>query len=113
MTSSAATAQDRERKKLLDRLMRSEGRSAVSRAVDELLAAGFSLPEEQEIHVKLLEHVDEARATEAIATLGRLLDDEEPRQPLVLERRLRRLEEHAEDAELRAQAAELRHRLRP
>lgn len=103
---------ERERLRLLSHLMDSEGRSAISRAVDKYLAAGFALPEEQEVQLKLLEHFDEGRAREALEVLSRLIVDEKPKQVPVFDQRLRRLEEYADEAATRSAAAELRRALR-
>lgn len=103
---------ERERLRLLSHFMNSEGRSAISRAAETYWAAGFELPEEQEVQLKLLEHFDEGRARQALEVLARILQHEKPKQLPVFDQRLRRLEEHADDPTTRAQAAELRRALR-
>ncbi|HLV22333.1 MAG TPA: hypothetical protein VKZ49_15680 [Polyangiaceae bacterium] len=103
---------ERERLRLLDRLLGSEGRAAISKAAEELVAAGFELPSEQRVQLQLLEHADEARARDAIAELQQLLRNEPPIKRPVLDQRLRRLEEHADEALTRQAAAELRRALR-
>jgi len=109
---STADARELERKRLLDRLMRCEGRGAISRAVDEFLREGFSLPDEQEVHLQLLEHFDESLARTSIAAMARLLKEEVPLKKPVLDQRLRRLEEHADEGSTRELAADLRRALR-
>ncbi len=104
--------QELRRQRLLDRLVASEGRSAISRIVDELLTNEFDLPKEQEVQLQLLEHVDEARAREAIEVMTQLLSSEQPIKRPILDQRLRRLEEEADDAETRTKAAALRRRVR-
>src|ERR1700753_1913552 len=53
-----ADDRERERRKLLGRLMECQGRGAISRAADEFLQHGFELPNEQVVHLQLLEHFD-------------------------------------------------------
>jgi hypothetical protein len=103
---------ERERQKLLKRLMESDGRGAVSRATDEFLRHGFTLPDEQAVHLQLLEHFDETRAQESLAAMKRLLMDEPPIKKPVLDQRLRRLEEHADESATRDLAATLRRTIR-
>jgi len=109
-------AQDERRKeqqRLLSRLLSSEGRGAISRAADEFLRNGFELPDEQEVHLQLLEHFHESRARESLLTMTRLLKEQAPIKRPVLDQRLRRLEEHADEAATRALAADLRRAIRP
>jgi hypothetical protein len=103
---------EKERRKLLAHVMNAEGRSAISRAAENYFSAGFELPAEQEVQLKLLEHFDESRARAAIEVLSRLLESERPRQLPVFDQRLRRLEEHADEALTRDAAAVLRRALR-
>ncbi|NUP09529.1 MAG: hypothetical protein HOW73_26085 [Polyangiaceae bacterium] len=103
-----------ERDRLLGKLRLAEGRSAVTRAADELFKAGFELPaDDQHVHLQLLEHSDEARVRSALAQLRVILEEEPVKRFAVLDSRLRRLEEFAEDAEVRAAATELRRRAKP
>jgi hypothetical protein len=99
------------RQQLLERLIVIEGRSAISRVADELLEEA-PIPEEQEYQVQLLEHVDEQRALGAIEVLSRLLADKPPIKRPILERRLRRLEDEAEEATVRERARDLRRQIR-
>jgi hypothetical protein len=103
---------ERERRKLLGRLMASQGRGAISRAADEFLQHGFELPNEQEVHLQLLEHFDETRACESLVKISLLLEEEAPIKKPVLDQRLRRMEEHADEAVTRDLAAGLRRALR-
>jgi hypothetical protein len=102
---------ERNRLRLLSRLMASEGRAAITRAVDDYLAHDFELPVEQEVQLKLLEHFDEAQARRAMGNLSELIEAEEPRQLPLFRQRLRRLEDYADEAETREQAATLRRTL--
>jgi hypothetical protein len=101
-----------ERRKLLQRLIESEGRSQVSRAAEAYLHAGFEFPKEQEVQLQLLEHFNETRAREAIAVLLELVDREDPKKRPVFEQRLRRLEEYADEDTTRQAAAALRRAIR-
>ncbi len=107
-----ADANEKQRLRLLDRLLLSEGRGAISRAANEYRDAGFQFPEEQAVQLKLLEHFDENCAREALDTLSRLLTQQPPLQRPVLEMRLRRLEEYADDPDTREAAGALRRAIR-
>jgi len=102
-----------EQQRLLARLLSCEGRGAISRAADEFLRNGFELPDEQEVHLQLLEHFDESRAVESLLTMTRLLKEQSPIKRPILDQRLRRLEEYADEAATRALAADLRRAIRP
>jgi hypothetical protein len=99
-------AQDRQR--LLGKLLAAEGRPAITKAANELFKHGFTLPQEQDVYLQLLEHSKEERVREAIAALASILLGELPKRRAVLESRLRRIEEYAEDEATRTAAAELR-----
>jgi hypothetical protein len=99
-------AQDRQR--LLGKLLHAEGRPAISKAVNEFFKQGFTLPQEQDVYLQLLEHANEERVREAMAALASILLSEPPKRRAVLESRLRRIEEYAEDGATRTVAAELR-----
>lgn len=103
---------EKQRLKLIDRLLTSEGRVAITRAARELETAGFEFPVAQDVQLQLLEHIDEDFAHQAILHLTQLLVDEVPIKRPLFEQRLRRLEEFAEDPETRTAAAELRRNLR-
>jgi len=110
--SPTADAARVQRERLLARFMASEGRAMISRSADECRRAGVEFPLEQAVQLQLLEHVDEAQAREAIAALGQLLVAEPPRKRPILEQRLRRLEDGADEEATRSAAAELRRALR-
>jgi hypothetical protein len=103
---------EKQRLKLIERLLRSEGRVAITRAACELEAAGFEFPVVQDVQLQLLEHVDESRAHQALCQLTKLLTEEAPIKRPLFEQRLRRLEEFADDAETREAAADLRRTVR-
>lgn len=100
------------RERLLERLILSEGRSAISRVANELLEGSEPLPETQEVQLQLLEHIDERRAKDAMVVLERLWGSQTPIKRPILDQRLRRLESEADDAEIRSKAAQLRRTLR-
>lgn len=102
---------ERNRRRLLSRYMQAEGRAAITREANTYFQGGFEFPREQEVQLKLLEHFDEARAAEALATLAELIDEEAPLQLPIFRQRVRRIEEHADDENLRETAARLRRRL--
>lgn len=112
LNAQTADEREREREKLLGRIMQSDGRGAITRAASDFLQKGFELPDEQGVHLQLLEHFDETRARESLEAMVRLLSRESPIKRPVLDQRLRRLEEHADEAQTRLLAAELRRTLR-
>lgn len=112
LPTGALDEREEQRKRLLRRLMQSDGRGAISRAADEYLGSGFELPDQQEVHLQLLEHFDEERARSSLDAMTRLLATEEPIKRPVLDQRLRRIEEYAEDPSTRSMAAALRRSLR-
>jgi hypothetical protein len=110
--SPTADAARIQRERLLARFMASEGRAMISRAADECRRAGVDFPHEQAVQLQLLEHVDEAQARSAIAALCQILAREAPVKRPILEQRLRRLEDTADEEATRGAAAELRRTLR-
>jgi len=100
-----------ERQKLLGKLLGAEGRPRITKAANDFLGAGFTFPDDQDVHLKLLEHSDESRVREALGALGTLLVGELPKRRAVLESRLRRIEEFAEDETTREAAAQLRRKV--
>jgi len=100
-----------ERTALTAKLVASEGRVAIARAVNALERAGFDLPDEQETYVQLLDHGDEARVRGALEALSRLLDNEAPKRRAVLDSRVRRIEECADEAPTRELAATVRKKI--
>jgi hypothetical protein len=97
---------------LLDRLVRSQGRGAISRAADDLWESKFVAPKRQEVQIQLLEHENEHRARDAVFIMAELLQRESPIKRPVLEQRLRRLETAAEDPITRDAAGALRRSMR-
>lgn len=112
--AGSGTSDEREalRERLLERLLLAEGRGAVSKAARVYAEEGFTYPETQEAQLQLLEHVDETVAGQALQALERLLEREPVQKKPILDQRLRRLEEHAEEAEVREAAARLRRAVR-
>jgi uncharacterized small protein (DUF1192 family) len=100
-----------ERQKLLNKLLIAEGRPSVSKAADAFITAGFTFPEEQDVYLQLLEHANEEHVRGAIDVLDGILAGELPKRRAVLESRLRRIEQFAEDAATRTAAERLRRRV--
>jgi hypothetical protein len=101
-----------ERERLLNRLLSVEGRPAISRAAQDYLEAGFEYPHTQGVWLQLLEHTDEQTVSTAIERLGELFVDEPPTRRAVLDSRLRRIEEYADDGETRTAAGDLRRQIK-
>ncbi|MCC6526539.1 MAG: hypothetical protein IT373_28075 [Polyangiaceae bacterium] len=97
-----------ERERLLERLLGAEGHLAISKAAHAYVTAGFEYPRLQQAWLQLLEHADEGTVMRAIAELGDILASESPVRRAVLDSRLRRLEELAEEDATRVAAANLR-----
>ncbi len=111
-TATSADERELQREKLLSRLIKSEGRSATTRAANDYRSAGFEFPTEQAVQLSLLEHFDEEIVRQAITALAELIDAEAVLKRPVLEQRLKRLEDTAEEEATRAAASELRRTLR-
>jgi uncharacterized small protein (DUF1192 family) len=107
----AADPKTAERQRLLSRLLLAEGRPGISKAANEFLRAGFTFPDEQDVYLQLLEHADEDLVRTAMSALTTLLLGELPKRRAVLDSRLRRLEEFAEDEATRSAAQCLRRRV--
>ncbi len=103
---------DNRTQRLLERLVNSQGRGAISRAFDDLLECDVVPPKVQEVQIQLLEHEDERRAQDAVFAIAELLQREAPKQRPVLDQRLRRLEQSAEDPITRDAAGALRRSMR-
>jgi hypothetical protein len=97
-----------ERQKLLGKLLVAEGRPQISKAANEFLRAGFTFPVEQDVQLQLLEHNNEEHVLTAIDALHALLVGELPKRKSMLESRLRRIEQFAEDPATREAAERLR-----
>jgi len=100
-----------ERRKLLGKVLTAKGPASISKAADAFVAAGFIFPDDQETHVQLLEHVDEERVREAISKLTTIFAGELPKRRPVIEQRLRRIEDQADEPDTRDMAAALRRML--
>jgi len=100
-----------ERQRLLSKLLGAEGRPHITKAANEFIGAGFTFPDDQDVHLKLLEHSDESCVRDALGTLATILVGELPKRRAVLESRLRRIEEFAEEEATRACAAQLRRKV--
>ena len=100
-----------ERRQLLAKFLAATGSVSISKAANALFDAGFSLPDNQETHVQMLEHVDEQRVRDSIAKLVHIFAGELPKRRPVIEQRLRRIEEQADGDEIRLAAAALRRML--
>jgi hypothetical protein len=111
LADNVLTPGNREQQ-LLDRLVRSQGRGAISRAADDLWEGKFVAPKRQEIQIQLLEHENETRARDAVFAMAELLQREAPIKRPVLDQRLRRLETSAEDPITRDAAGALRRSMR-
>jgi hypothetical protein len=107
-----AVASENREQRLRERLMRSQGRAAISRAADDLWESKYKAPRQQEVQIQLLEHENEHRARDAVFVMAELLQRESPIQRPVLDQRLRRLEEFAEDPITRDAARALRRSMR-
>jgi hypothetical protein len=101
-----------ERERLLHRLLAAEGRPSISTALDDYIGAGFEVPRTQDVWLQALEHRSEDRIVEAIEHLSAILDDEQPRRRAVLESRLRRIEEYADEMPTQRAAGQLIRRLK-
>ena len=110
--SENVAAPDNREQRLIERLMRSQGRVAISRAADDLWESKFIAPRLQEVQIQLLEHENEHRARDAVFIMAELLQRESPVQRPILDQRLRRLEEFAEDPITRDAARALRRSMR-
>lgn len=100
-----------ERQKLLGKLLLASGRPAITKAANDFLRAGHTFPVEQDVYLQMLEHSDEERVCEAIEALTGILAGEVPKRRAVLESRLRRIEELAEEPATREAARRLRRRV--
>ena len=109
LVSAPVDAKTAERERLLARLAVAEGRTAITRAADAFAAAGFDLPDDdQAVQLQLLEHTRDDHVEAALGKLSRILAGEPCKRQAVLESRLRRLEEFAEEPSLRDAARRLR-----
>lgn len=108
-TQRTVDPRELECQKLLGKLLAAEGRPLITKAANEFLGAGFAFPDDQDVHLKLLEHSDEAVVRDALGALMLICDL--PKRRAVLESRLRRIEEFAEEQSTRDAAAQLRRKV--
>ncbi len=100
-----------EQERLVARLLAAQGRTEISRAAEDVARAGFAFPDEQEVHLQLLEHGDEDRVRSALSVFARLLDSEPAKRRTVLDSRLRRIEDCADEASTRELGSVVRRKL--
>lgn len=100
-----------EGERMVAALLAAQSRPAITAATSTLLSAGHALPESQDVQLQLLEHTDESMIRAALESLTAILAREPVRRRPVLEQRLKRLEEFADDAATRDAAAALRRKL--
>jgi hypothetical protein len=111
IVTRARSPADPARERLVDALLAADGAEPVRRAVNALELAGHAVPRQQDALLRMLQHPDERRVRTAIDLLAALFDAEAPARRTVLEARLRRLEELADDVETRDAATALRRRM--
>ncbi len=100
-----------ERERMVAALLAALDRSSVTRATEALLAAGHELPDTQEAHLQVLEHTDEGRVRASLQALDAILAREPAKRRPVLEQRLKRIEELADEPATREAATALRRKL--
>jgi hypothetical protein len=100
-----------ERKRLLARLLAAEGRPAITAAEGCYRENSFEWPNEQNVWLQLLEHSDESIVASAIAKLSTLFAEEEPQRHAMLDSRLRRIAEYADEPATQQAASALRHQI--
>ena len=100
-----------EQERLVAALLHASDHASVTRATEALLQAGHPIPDTQEAHLQVLEHKDEARVRASLQALDAILSLEPAKRRPVLEQRLKRLEEFAEEKATRDAASALRRKL--
>lgn len=100
-----------ERDRMVGALLGALDRASITRATEALLAAGHEIPESQEAHLQVLEHTDEARVRASLRALDAILAREPAKRRPVLEQRLKRIEELADEPATREAATALRRKL--
>jgi hypothetical protein len=94
------------------RLLKAQGSHAITDAAEAFFYAGYALEDDdQEGWLQLLEHRDEARVREAIEKLRKSFLRKPPRHKPLLQQRLRRIEDNADEQATREAASELRNAL--
>lgn len=101
-----------ERERLLAALLAAKARPDITRATEAFHAAGHALDlREQEPHLQILEHEDEARVRQAMQSLSTIFETETPKHRPLLEQRLARIEQLAEEGATRQAASALRRKI--
>lgn len=100
-----------ERERLIAALLAASDRLTVTRTTESLVSAGHDIPDTQEAHFQILEHSDEARVRASVAALEVILAREPAKRRPVLEQRLKRIEEFADESATRDAATALRRKL--
>lgn len=95
----------------LRKILAASSTKAISDSIEAFLNAGHTLPDDQEVFLQMLEHRNEERVRDAIGQLERLLMGQLPKRKPVLVQRLKRIEEHAEEAATRDAANQLRRKV--
>lgn len=106
-----ADPKNAERRRLLGKVLTATGPAAITKAADAFMQAGFVFPEDQETYLQLLEHTSEEVVRNAIVKLTDIFAGQLPKRKPVLEQRLRRIEEQADDDATRDAARALRRTL--
>lgn len=95
-----------------ERLLKAQGSHAITDAAEAFFYAGYVLEDDdQEGWLQLLEHRDEARVREAIEKLRKSFLRKPPRHKPLLQQRLRRIEDNADEQATREAASALRNLL--
>jgi hypothetical protein len=108
------TSKDPEREqkqKLLAKIRDSEGRDAITRAIDAYVGKYTRLPDDFEILTKGLGHKNDERVRQTLEQLTALMQRDKPRRGRTLVAQLRILEDTHGDPEIRASAARVRGQL--
>jgi hypothetical protein len=100
-----------QRQKLLAKIRESEGRDAITRAIDVYVGKYTRLPDDFEILTKGLGHKSDDRVRETLDQLTALMQKDKPRRGRTLVAQLRILEDTHGDPEIRASAAKVRGQL--
>ena len=106
-----ADPRNAERRRLLAKVLAATGPAAITKAANAFTNAGFSFPEDQETYLQLLEHTNEESVRVAIEKLSGMFAGQLPKRKPVLEQRLRRIEEQADEDATRDAASALRRSL--
>ncbi|MCA9666812.1 MAG: hypothetical protein KC503_14530 [Myxococcales bacterium] len=110
MPESAVDEDDAGRLELLKKLKEAEGRDAITKAADALLAE-HALPRDFDALAKLLEHRSPSRQQDAIELLLEMTETETPRRPRAIVGQLKMIRDLGDDDELVALARQLLERL--